>query len=298
MTEAAALQVDAGRDKAFSVTLDNFEGPFDLLLSLIAKHRLDVTEVALSQVTDEFVAHIRAQGPGWDLDQASSFLVVAATLLDLKTARLLPQGEVEDAEDLVLLEARDLLFARLLQYRAFKQVAGWIEAVLEDQARRWPRPGGLEEKFVGLLPEVELTVSPDDLAQLALLAMTPAAQAEVFVEHVYLPTVSVAEQANLLADRLQRTSTTTFRALAADAASTLVVVARFLAVLELFRSDLVVFEQLDALSELVIRWVGQAVDQVEVSDEYDQAGADQAGPAFDDEAEPANDETEGGRGDD
>ena len=256
-------------ERSFSVILDNFEGPFDLLLSLISKHKLDITEIALSQVTDEFIDYIKHQGPGWDLDQASNFLVVGATLLDLKTARLLPQGEVDDEGDLALLEARDLLFARLLQYRAFKQVAGWIEQVLTTQSARVPRPGGLEDEFASLLPEVQITCTPDEFALLALKAMTPAAREEVFIEHMYMPQVSVAEQANLMADRLQRTPATTFRALVADAESTMVWVARFLAVLELYRSDLVVFEQLDPLAELVIRWVGAATEEITVSDEYD-----------------------------
>ena len=256
-------------ERGFSVTLDNFEGPFDLLLSLISKHKLDITEIALSQVTDEFIFFIKQQGPDWDLDQASNFLVVAATLLDLKTARLLPQGEVDDEEDLALLEARDLLFARLLQYRAFKQVAAWIEQVLAGESRRIPRPGGLEEQFASLLPEVRIPCTPDQFAALALKAMTPAAREEVFIEHIYVPQVSVAEQANLMADRLQRTPTTTFRALVTDSESRMVTVARFLAVLELYRSDLVVFEQLDPLAELVIRWVGGVTEEISVSDEYD-----------------------------
>jgi len=264
--------VHAGADEAvggFVVDLENFSGPFDLLLSLIAKHKLDITEVALSQVTDEFISYIKEQGPNWDLDQASSFLVVGATLLDLKTARLLPSGEVDDEEDLALLEARDLLFARLLQYRAFKQVAAWIESVLAEQARRLPRPGGLEEQFDGLLPKVDITVTWDEFARLAIAAMTPAAQAEVFTEHIYVPTVSVTEQASLLAGRLRQATAATFRSLIADAGSTAVTVARFLAVLELFRADLVVFEQLNPLAELVIRWVGGGVDEVEIEDEYE-----------------------------
>ena len=264
MTETAP--VDAS---GFSVSLDNFEGPFDLLLSLISKHKLDITEVALSQVTDEFIFFIKAQGPEWDLDQASSFLVVAATLLDLKTARLLPGGEVDDEEDLALFQARDLLFARLLQYRAFKQVASWIEQVLAVESTRVARPGGLEEQFASLLPEVQITCTAEEFAELALKAMTPAAREEVFIEHIYVPQVSVAEQTNLVADRLQRTPATTFRALVADSESTMITVARFLAILELYRSDLVVFDQLDPLAELVIRWVGPATEEVSVSDEYD-----------------------------
>src|SRR5690606_7138528 len=148
-------------------------GPFDLLLQLISKHKLDITEVALSKVTDEFIAHIKAAGDAWDLEQTSSFVVVAATLLDLKAARLLPSGEVDDPEDLALLEARDLLFARLLQYRAFKIVSGWIAEVLAEQGRRYPRAVGLEPQFTKLMPEVTIGVTPERFAELAARAMTP-----------------------------------------------------------------------------------------------------------------------------
>ena len=265
----------------FTLRLSNFEGPFDLLLSLISKHKMDITEVALAEVTNEFISFIAAQGSDWDLDQASSFLLVGATLLDLKTARLLPQGEVDDEEDLALLEARDLLFARLLQYRAFKQVAAWIESVLADEGKRWARPGGLEDKFSALLPEVEITVSLDDFARLALEAMTPQGQIEVSIEHIYRAAVSVTEQANLLADRLQRAGSANFRALTSDAESRLVTVARFLAILELFRSGMVSFSQLNPLSDLVIRWVGPAVDEVHVSDEYDVPAPQEEGDTGD-----------------
>jgi len=255
----------------FSVTLDVFEGPFDVLLSLIAKHKLDITEVALSQVTDEFIAYISLRAPEWDLEQASAFLVVAATLLDLKTARLLPQGEVEDEADLVLLEARDLLFARLLQYRAFREVATWMAARWEVEVRRRPRPGGLEEKFARLTPEVELHLGAADFARLAGLALTPVPAPVVAVDHIYVPPVSVVEQANLVAGRLQRAPALSFRALVADAESPAVTVARFLAVLELFRADLIALEQLNPLAELVIRWVGGTAEEVTVSDEFDVA---------------------------
>jgi segregation and condensation protein A len=269
MAADAGAPVRLGEASAFAVRLVNFEGPFDLLLSLIAKHQLDITEVALSQVTDEFIGHIRLQGPDWSLDQASSFLVVGATLLDLKTARLLPQGEVEDEADLALMEARDLLFARLLQYRAFKQVAAWIQQVLADQARRVPRPGGLETAFAQLWPEVEIGLSPADFAALAARAMVPAEAPEVSTAHIWAPQVSVADEAVGLAERLRREGRATFRALAADAASRLVTVARFLAVLEFFRAGLVALEQLNPLGDLVIAWIGGEAAEVAVVDDYD-----------------------------
>ncbi len=269
MTELATREPTGTVDGAFSVRLTNFEGPFDLLLQLISKHKLDVTEVALSQVTDEFIDHIKAQGADWDLDQASQFLVVAATLLDLKAARLLPQGEVEDDEDLALLEARDLLFARLLQYRAFKQVAAWIEATLGEQGLRFARPGGLEQQYATLLPEVQLALSPADLAVLAARAMEPKAVVEVSVAHLHQARVSVADQAQLIADRLRRHPALTFRALVADSPDLLHTVARFLSLLELFRGGWVAFDQVTPLGELVVRWTGDAETEVEVTDEFD-----------------------------
>lgn len=272
----SSLAPDSQLEPGFSVHLTNFSGPFDLLLQLIAKHKLDVTEVALSQVTDEFIAHLRRardeQGSGiGNLDETSQFIVVAATLLDLKAARLLPQGEVEDDEDLALLEARDLLFARLLQYRAFKLVAGWISEVLQEQGRRHPRPGGLEEQFARLLPEVDLTGMGGQLALLAGRALVPKAAQEVSLAHLHAPRVSVREQAQVIVGRLRRHSPLSFRALIDDAEERLVVVARFLALLELYREQAVVFEQLTALGELTIRWLGTEVTEG-IGAAFDEAG--------------------------
>lgn len=262
----------------FNVTLTNFTGPFDLLLQLITRHKLDVTEVALSTVTDEFIAHIRrgqsASGePGaapWDLEQTTSFLVVASTLLDLKAARLLPQGEVDDPEDFAVLEARDLLFARLLQYRAFKEVAALLAARLEDEGRRHPRPGGLEEHFRRLLPEVEIPVGLDHFAWLAARALAPKEAPAISLDHLHAPRVSVAEQAEWLVGRLRRSGVTTFRALIADAEERGVVVARFLALLELARERAVAFEQLTALGELTVRWTGPADGEVAIGGDFDE----------------------------
>ncbi|WP_082526440.1 ScpA family protein [Kitasatospora sp. MBT63] len=254
----------------FQVRLDNFEGPFDLLLSLIAKHKLDVTEVTLSRVTDEFVAHIRAMGPDWDLDAATEFLVVAATLLDLKAARLLPAAEIEDEEDLALLEARDLLFARLLQYRAYKEAAAVLAARWAAELRQRPRTVGLEPHHAALLPEVVLTVGPARLAELAARAMTPRPEPAVYVDHIHTPAVSVREQAAVVVDRLTALGEATFGRLVDDAGNTLVVVARFLALLELYREKVLDFDQPEALGELLVRWIAEADRQVEVTDEFDR----------------------------
>jgi segregation and condensation protein A len=255
--DAAGATGDGGdRKGGFSVRLDNFEGPFDLLLQLISKHKLDVTEVALSKVTDEFIAHIRAMGSDWDLDEASEFLIIAATLLDLKAARLLPSAQVEDEEDLALLEARDLLFARLLQYKAFKQAAAHLHELERTAARRYPRTVGLEPRYAEVLPEIVLSIGLERFAQLAVRGMTPKVPPTVAIDHVHMVRVSVREHAAILAERLQRIGTGTFRALCSDCANTLEMVARFLALLELYRENMVGFEQLEALGELTVRWQG------------------------------------------
>jgi segregation and condensation protein A len=258
---------------AFAVRLDNFEGPFDLLLSLIAKHKLDITEVSLSKVTDEFIAHVKAGGPTWDLEQTTSFLLVAATLLDLKAARLLPQGDVEDEEDLALLEARDLLFARLLQYKAFKQVASVLEQRFAGESRRHPRAVGLEERYAGLLPEVLIGIGLEQFARLAARAMEPKPVLELSLQHIHAAKVSVREQAALVVDRLRRTGTMTFRALCGDSPDKLTTVARFLSLLELFREGAVAFDQVTPLGELTVRWTGDAETSVDelVTDEFEGA---------------------------
>ncbi|MER5912874.1 segregation/condensation protein A [Streptomyces sp. NPDC001982] len=255
----------------FKVRLANFEGPFDLLLQLISKHKLDVTEVALSKVTDEFMAHIRAMGPDWDLDQTTEFLVVAATLLDLKAARLLPAAEVEDEADLALLEARDLLFARLLQYRAYKQIADIFNHRLEQEARRYPRTVGLEPHHAELLPEVVISIGPEGFAKLAVKAMQPRPKPQVYVDHIHAPLVSVQEQAGIVVARLKELGEASFRALVEDTDDTLTVVARFLALLELYREKAVALDQEEALGELLVRWIGGEGDETpQVTDEFDR----------------------------
>jgi segregation and condensation protein A len=260
---------DAAPGAGFSVSVGSFEGPFDLLLQLISKHKLEVTELALHIVTDEFVAYLRAQGPEWDLDETTEFLVVAATLLDLKAARLLPSGEVEDEEDLALLEARDLLFARLLQYRAYKEVSALFAERMARAGRQVPRTVGLEPHFADLLPEVVLGLGPDAFAALAAKALTPRVEPEVSVSHLHVPLVSVREQAAIIVGRLRRQGTSTFRALVSDATTTMVVIGRFLALLELFREGSVSFEQVAPLGDLTIRWTGSDDGEIDVRDEYD-----------------------------
>jgi len=292
VSAAVAVPTDEGTAGAageFLLQLDNFEGPFDLLLSLIAKHKLDITEVALSQVTDEFIAHVRAAGDEWDLDQTSSFLVVASTLLDLKAARLLPNAEVDDEEDLARLEARDLLFARLLQYRAYKQVASVIEERLSMEAKRHPRSVGLEERYAGLLPEVLIGIGLDEFAGLAEAALRPKPAAVMSFAHLHAPTVSVREQAVVVVERLRRHGTMTFRALCGDVSDTVTRVARFLSLLELFREGAVSFDQLTPLGELSVRWTGTEEGEIEITDEFDNPTVEPPPPAS---ADPADEPTD------
>ena len=255
----------------FEVHLDVFEGPFDLLLALISKHKLDITEIALSSVTDEFIGYIRARADGWDLDQASYFLVVAATLLDLKAARLLPAGEVDDEEDLALLEARDLLFARLLQYRAYKDVAAVLASRMAAAGRRFPRRVPMEPRFVELLPEVLLGLGPAELAEIAARALTPRRRPVVSTAHLHMPRTTVHEQVGILTERLARLRRATFRQLAADCADTYEIVARFLAVLELYRDESVAFDQLVPLGDLYVSWTGGDQRDLVITEEVDES---------------------------
>lgn len=259
-TEPVPGGVLTRRPSAFEVHLDVFSGPFELLLGLIAKHKLDVTEIALAQVTDEFVAHLRAASDTWDLSQASEFLLIAATLLDLKASRLLPRTGQEAEEDLELIEARDLLFARLLQYRAFKDVAGNFEAQMAGQGRIWPRDVGVEDRFAALLPELIMTVSLEQLAAAAGRALTPTPEPQVGVAHLHTPTVSVSEQADIVMHRLETEERMTFAELIADAPTRGVVVARFLALLELFRDGAIRVDQDEPLAVLHLQRIDRGVE--------------------------------------
>ena len=267
-----AASITDGRVSGFSLHLDNFDGPFDLLLQLISRHKMDITDIALGTVTDEFISYIKQlenSENGWDLDKTTEFLVVAATLLDLKAAKLLPSGQIDDEADLALLEARDLLFARLLQYRAFKELSAIFAERIEREEKSFARLVALEPHFAQLLPEVLIGVGAQRFAAIANRVLTPKTTPTFSIEHIHRPLVSVAEQALKVVEHLRRASRVTFRALIADADSTLVVVARFLALLELYKEGVVRFEQVISLGELQISWVGTAQGEVRVSDEFD-----------------------------
>ena len=248
--EASAAEEPEG----FRVSLGVFDGPFDLLLNLLSQHELDITEVSLSRVTQEFIAYLHELDVDEEMEQASEFLVVAATLLDMKVAGLLPQGELVDAESVALLEARDLLFARLLQYRAFKEVSGWFASRLRAEDLRHTRAVRLDEKYRQAVPELVWTLTLDDFAALAILAMTPKEIPHVGLDHLHAPLVSIREQAAIVVTLLRDAGSLNFRELVAGANQPGVVVARFLSVLELYRHGALSFEQLEPLGELTLRW--------------------------------------------
>jgi segregation and condensation protein A len=270
----AVLDENPDPKPIFNVKLNEFEGPFDLLLSLIAKHELEVTVLALHIVTDDFLTFIRSQGDDWDLEATTEFLVVAATLLDLKAARLLPSGEVEDEEDIARLEARDLLFARLLQYKAFKDVSSWFRSEIELNQKRIPRSVTLEPAFADLLPEVLIGMGPNEFARLAKKVFEPKVEPELTLTHLHAPLVSVTEQSSIIVERLRNSGTLTFRSLVAGAAVG-VVVARFLAILDLFKQAQVTFEQAAPLADLYVRWTGSDEGEVLVGQEFDEEGIDE-----------------------
>ena len=277
MSITGDISVEAANDvnaasTGFSVHLANFDGPFDLLLQLISRHKMDVTEVSLSIVTDEFISFIRgleASGEGWELGQATEFLVVAATLLDLKAARLLPSGDVEDEEDLALLEARDLLFARLLQYRAFKEIAATFSERIAAADKSFARVVALDPALAALLPEVLIGVGAQRFAAIAERVLTPKVAPVVAVQHLHMALVSVAEESKMVVEALRHSKSLSFRNLIADADSTLVIVARFLALLDLYRQGVLRFDQVIALGELQISWTGSLEGEVEITDEFD-----------------------------
>ncbi|ABL05445.1 MULTISPECIES: segregation/condensation protein A [Mycobacterium ulcerans group] len=259
-TESSAAEPQNGYPDGFRVRLTNFEGPFDLLLQLIFAHRLDVTEVALHQVTDDFIAYTKAIGAQLDLEETTAFLVVAATLLDLKAARLLPAGRMDDEEDLALLEVRDLLFARLLQYRAFKHVAEMFAELEATALRSYPRGVSLEDRYATLLPEVMLGVDAERFAQIAAVALTPRPVPTVAIGHLHEQTVSVPEQAKHLLTMLESRGTgqwASFSELVADCTAPMEIVGRFLALLELYRSRAVAFDQSEPLGVLQVSWTGE-----------------------------------------
>lgn len=258
-----AVQLES--EANFQLQLDNFEGPFDLLLTLIGRHELDITQVALAKVTDEFLAYVRQLDSKQELESATEFMVVAATLLDMKLASLLPQGEVVDSEDVALLEARDLLFARLLQYRAFKEISSWFSTAMDLESARIPRAVRLEEPYRNLRPELEWSTTLEEFAAIAMFAFTPKEIPSVGLTHLHAPRVSIREQSAILVQRLRSAGKLSFRELIADAADRAEFVARFLGVLELYRIGAIGLSQDDPFSEILVSWESDSFDDEQLS---------------------------------
>jgi segregation and condensation protein A len=258
----------------FRVSLANFDGPFDLLLRLIGKRELDITDVALSAVTEEFLSYLDSlEGPA-ELDAASEFLVVAATLLDMKIVGLLPQGEFVDAEDVALLEARDLLFARLLQYRAFKEVSGWLAEHFVVEGLRHTRHVSLESQYVTSIPVLRWTLSAEDFQALALFALAPKEIPMLGLDHLHAPLVSIREQAAHVIAALKSGGPISFRTLIQGIDQRGVIVARFLAILELYRQSAITFHQLEPLGELTLQWVAQNFGDEQLANLGDEWGGE------------------------
>ena len=249
----------------FAVSLGNFDGPFDLLLSLISKHEVDITEVSLSKVTDEFIQYLKQLDSDEELDQTSEFIVIAATLLDLKIAGLLPKGEVVDAEDVALLEARDLLFARLLQYKAFKEIASWFNNAFNLEGSRLPRDVRMEERFRDQKPELVWTIALDEFAQLAEETLTPKEIPSVGLTHLHASRVSIREQAAAVVQILRSQKTSSFFELIREVKDRAIVVARFLSILELYRMNAISFEQATPLGDLQLTWRAESFNEEQLA---------------------------------
>ena len=265
-----AVQLESEID--FQLQLENFDGPFDLLLRLIGKHEMDITQVSLAKITNEFLAYVKKLDAHAEIESASEFLVIAATLLDLKIASLLPQGEAVDQEDIALLEARDLLFARLLQYRAFKEIASWFGTALEIESSRIPREVRLEDRFRDVRPELQWNTTKEEFANIAQLAFAPREIPGVGLTHLHAPRVSIREQARIMVERLRANGSATFRELISDCKDRSELVARFLGLLELYRLGACGFQQSDPFSDFRVVWEDKtfAMDSlVSLGAEYD-----------------------------
>ena len=260
MSETSALALDEHPEagSGFTVSLKGFDGPFDLLLGLIAKRQMDVTTVALAEVTDDFIAYVRTLEAHRALEESSHFVFVAATLLDMKLIQLLPGAQAESEEDIAALEARDLLFARLLQYKAFKQIAEQLDAAVETNAGRFPRRPGQHPEMGNLLPELVWNTSAEDLKALAekALARQQLEPDHVKLEHLHAHVVNVGDQIAEMTRLLRAEGQCRFSDLIASAESRMVVVVRFLGLLELFRDSQVDFTQDAPLGELTVTWSG------------------------------------------
>jgi segregation and condensation protein A len=234
-----------------------FEGPFDLLLHLITREQVDLWEVSLSDIVDGYVATLEQIQTALDLEVATEFLLIAAVLLELKARRLLPgRDDVELEEELALWEERDLLLARLLECKTFKDAAGTMQRMMDAAGLRWARVAGVDERFAGIAPDLLAGVSPETLQRRLQGLLAPKPGTRLLLDHVAPVRISVRDAVEELLDELPRAGRISFARLTGDLAERLEVIVRFLGLLELYKQGLIDLEQATSFGDLQVCWIG------------------------------------------
>lgn len=259
----AEISTEESATSGFQVNLEVYSGPFDALLGMIANNKLELTEVSLSSITEEFLTYVRGLDFTKNMDEASAFLDIASILVEAKSVAILPGGEdsQHDEQSLEALRERDLLFARLLQYRAYKQAAGDFRARIAANSGRFPHPAAMDEGVAAMLPELVWTLTPLELAQLAAQVIANAPASEVSIHHLHVPLVDLRAQSLVVRDRLiaalesKGDQSMSFSELTRDCTSRIEVVARFMAVLVFFKQGVLQYQQDGPFAELHLRWV-------------------------------------------
>jgi len=273
----AEISTEESATSGFRVNLEVYSGPFDALLGMIANNKLELTEVSLSSITEEFLTYVRGLDFTKNMDEASAFLDIASILVEAKSVAILPSGEDNqyDEQSLEALRERDLLFARLLQYRAYKQAAGDFQARIAANAGRFPHPAAMDEGIAAMLPELVWTLTPLELAQLAAQVIANAPASEVSIHQLHVPLVDLRAQSLVVRDRLiaalesKGDQSMSFSELTRDCTSRIEVVARFMAVLVFFKQGVLQYQQDGPFAELHLRWVSgvdETMNDVNISE--------------------------------
>lgn len=273
----AEISTEESATSGFQVNLEVYSGPFDALLGMIANNKLELTEVSLSSITEEFLTYVRGLDFTKNMDEASAFLDIASILVEAKSVAILPGGEDNqyDEQSLEALRERDLLFARLLQYRAYKQAAGDFRARIAANAGRFPHPAAMDEGVAAMLPELVWTLTPLELAQLAAQVIANAPASEVSIHQLHVPLVDLRAQSLVVRDRLiaalefKGDQSMSFSELTRDCTSRIEVVARFMAVLVFFKQGVLQYQQDGPFAELHLRWVSgvdETMNDVNISE--------------------------------
>lgn len=273
----AEISTEESATSGFRVNLEVYSGPFDALLGMIANNKLELTEVSLSSITEEFLTYVRGLDFTKNMDEASAFLDIASILVEAKSVAILPGGEdsQHDEQSLEALRERDLLFARLLQYRAYKQAVGDFRARIAANAGRFPHPAAMDEGIAAMLPELVWTLTPLELAQLAAQVIANAPASEVSIHQLHVPLVDLRAQSLVVRDRLiaalesKGDQSISFSELTRDCTSRIEVVARFMAVLVFFKQGVLQYQQDGPFAELHLRWVpgvAETMNDVNISE--------------------------------